>query len=51
MKAAEEWGRRNGAVVAVTDTNLSSLLSVPFYEDRMGYRRQALVLRKTLERG
>jgi GNAT superfamily N-acetyltransferase len=51
MKAAEEWGRRNGAVVAVTDTNLSSPLSVPFYEDRMGYRRQALVLRKTLEHG
>ncbi|GLY83965.1 GNAT family N-acetyltransferase [Actinoallomurus iriomotensis] len=51
MEAAEEWGRAGGAVVAVTDTNLSSPLSVPFYEERMGYRRQAVLLRKTLERG
>jgi GNAT superfamily N-acetyltransferase len=46
MEAAEEWGRAKGAVVAVTDTNLSSPLSVPFYEERMGYSRQAVVLRK-----
>jgi GNAT superfamily N-acetyltransferase len=51
MKAAEEWGRRQGAVVAVTDTNLSSPRSVPFYEERMGYRRQAVVLRKALDPG
>lgn len=48
MEAAEEWGRAEGAVVAVTDTNLSSPLSVPFYVERMGYRRQAVLLRKTL---
>lgn len=48
MKAAEDWGRRNGAVVAVTDTNLHSPLSVPFYEDRMNYLRQAVILRKPL---
>jgi GNAT superfamily N-acetyltransferase len=48
MKAAEEWGRRKGAVVAVTDTNLRSPLSVPFYEHRMGYLRQAVILRKPL---
>jgi GNAT superfamily N-acetyltransferase len=51
MEAAEEWGRAKGAVVAVTDTNLSSPLSVPFYERRMGYERQAIVLRKALESG
>jgi GNAT superfamily N-acetyltransferase len=51
MEAAEEWGRARGAAVAVTDTNLSSPLSVPFYEERMGYRRQAALLRKPLERG
>ena len=51
MEAAEEWGRHRGAVVAVTDTNLSSPLSVPFYEERMGYRRQAVSLRKALEPG
>lgn len=48
MEAAEAWGKQKGAVVAVTDTNLSSPLSVPFYESRMGYRRQAVILRKPL---
>jgi GNAT superfamily N-acetyltransferase len=51
MEAAEEWGRSEGAVVAVTDTNLRSPLSVPFYTERMGYRRQAALLRKALEPG
>jgi GNAT superfamily N-acetyltransferase len=51
MEAAEEWGRSEGAVLAVTDTNLSSPLSVPFYVERMGYRRQAVLLRKALEPG
>ena len=51
MEAAEEWGRSRGAVVAVTDTNLSSPLSVPFYEQRMGFQRQAIVLRKPLGPG
>jgi GNAT superfamily N-acetyltransferase len=48
LTAAEEWGRKRGATVAVTDTNLHSPLSVPFYEDRMGYLRQAVLLRKAL---
>lgn len=48
MKAAEAWGRRKGATIAVTDTNLHSPLSVPFYEHRMGYHRQAVILRKPL---
>ena len=48
MDAAEEWGRRKGAVVAVTDTNLRSPISVPFYTARMGYERQAVILRKPL---
>lgn len=51
MRAAEEWGWRKGAVVAVTNTNLGSPLSVPFYEDRMGYLRQALIFRKALGGG
>lgn len=51
MEAAEEWGRSKGADVVVTDTNLSSPLSVPFYENRMGFTRQAVILRKALERG
>ena len=51
MEAAEEWGRSRGARVVVTDTNLSSPLSVPFYENRMGFTRQAVILRKALDRG
>jgi GNAT superfamily N-acetyltransferase len=51
MEAAEEWGRSRGATVALTDTNLSSPLSVPFYERRMGYERQAVALRKALGPG
>lgn len=51
MEAAEEWGRSKGAVVAVTDTNLGSPLSIPFYEERMGYHRQAVLLRKVLKPG
>lgn len=51
MEAAEEWGRSKGADVVVTDTNLSSPLSVPFYEDRMGFTRQAVILRRVLGRG
>lgn len=49
MNAAESWGRDKGATVALTDTNLRSDLSVPFYEQRMGYLRQAIILRKSLE--
>lgn len=49
MDAAEDWGRSNGATVALTDTNLHGGLSVPFYEQRMGYLRQALIFRKPLE--
>jgi GNAT superfamily N-acetyltransferase len=48
MSAAEDWGRGEGATVALTDTNLRSELSVPFYEDRMGYQRKAVILRKPL---
>lgn len=51
MEAAEDWGRSEGADVAVTDTNLNSPLSVPFYEKRMGYTRQAVILRKALRDG
>jgi GNAT superfamily N-acetyltransferase len=49
MEAAEERGRSQGAMVALTDTNIRSHLSLPFYEDRMGYERRAAILRKTLQ--
>ena len=45
---AEEWGRRAGATVAETTTFQSSPLSVPFWEDRMGYEELATSLEKRL---
>lgn len=48
MQAAEERGRGQGAVVALLDTNIRSYMSLPFYEDRMGYQRRAAILRKHL---
>ena len=48
VEAAEEWGRSKGAVVAVCDTYIDSPLSVPFWEDRLGYARRAIVFRKRL---
>jgi GNAT superfamily N-acetyltransferase len=48
MNAAEEWGRARGAVIALLDTYSGSPVSVPFYEQRMGYKCRALHFRKTL---
>ena len=48
MMAIEESGRAHGATVAMLDTNLLSDLSVPFYENRMAYRRRAVIFRKAL---
>ena len=48
VEAAEEWGRQQGAKVAVCDTYIDSPMSVPFWEKRMGYTRRAIVLRKVL---
>lgn len=50
MTAAEECARGNDAVLISLDTYLHSPLSVPFYEQRMGYRRQAIAFRKELVR-
>jgi GNAT superfamily N-acetyltransferase len=48
VEAAEEWGRAKGATVSICDTYAASPLSVPFWEQRMGYARQAIVFRKPL---
>jgi len=48
MAAVERWGREHGAVLVALDTNLRSKLSVPFYEDRLGYVRHAVIFRKYL---
>ncbi|HLQ56542.1 MAG TPA: GNAT family N-acetyltransferase [Streptosporangiaceae bacterium] len=48
MKAVERWGREHGAALVALDTNIRSPLSVPFYEDRMGYLRHGVIFRKNL---
>jgi GNAT superfamily N-acetyltransferase len=48
MNAAETWGRERGATRAVVISYAHSPSSVPFYEDRMGYRRNTIGFLKHL---
>jgi len=48
MHLAEEWGRERGAESVLLDTYVGSDVSVPFYEQRMGYGRRALRFKKRL---
>jgi GNAT superfamily N-acetyltransferase len=48
LEAAEAWGRDRGAQVARLDTYAHSPVSVPFYEDRMGYQRRSIIFQKQL---
>lgn len=48
LRAAEDWGRSLGAVTARLSTWAGSPVSVPFYEDGMGYRRRQIVYIKDL---
>jgi GNAT superfamily N-acetyltransferase len=50
MDAAEVWGRERGATVALLDTYADSPLSVPFYEEHLGYARRSVRFRKALSR-
>ena len=49
MQAVEEWGRDRGAVRSVLTTYHASPLSVPFYEQGMGYERRSIVFEKRLD--
>jgi GNAT superfamily N-acetyltransferase len=49
VEAAEDWGRANGAVASICDTFIESLLSVPFWEERMGYTGRSIIFRKPLD--
>ncbi len=42
MKAAEEWGRTQGASAVFLSTYYDSPSSVPFYEQRMRYERASI---------
>jgi GNAT superfamily N-acetyltransferase len=48
LTAAETWGRDRGAEVVRLDTYAGSPVSVPFYEQRMGYQRRSIVFQKPL---
>ena len=48
VAAAEEWGRERGATVALTVTYAASPLSIPFWQERMGYRTRSVNLVKPL---
>jgi ribosomal protein S18 acetylase RimI-like enzyme len=49
VHAAEEWGRRAGAEIAETTAFHGSALSLPFWEERMGYEERSVNLRKRLQ--
>jgi len=48
MAALEEWGRDRGATVALLDTYPESALSLPFFQERMGYGRRSIRLWRRL---
>jgi GNAT superfamily N-acetyltransferase len=48
LKVAESWGRDRGAHVARLGAYAHSPVSVPFYENRMGYERRAIIFQKNL---
>jgi GNAT superfamily N-acetyltransferase len=48
VDAAEAWGRERGATVALTSTFAASPLSIPFWQERMGYRTRSVNLVKPL---
>ena len=48
MAALEDWGRERGATIALLDTYPESAPSLPFFQERMGYRRRSVRLIKPL---
>lgn len=48
MQAAEEWGRERGAEVVILETETNNPMSVPFYEQRMGFTAEAFIFRKEI---
>jgi GNAT superfamily N-acetyltransferase len=49
VEAAERWGRGAGATIAETTAFRGSALSIPFWEDRMGYDEQPMSFEKRLD--
>ena len=49
VEAVEAWARKKGARVISAETYLESPVSIPFWEQRMGYRRRSVKLTKRLQ--
>jgi GNAT superfamily N-acetyltransferase len=49
VEAVEAWGRERGATLAATDTYVDSPLSIPFWQERMGYRPRSVVMWRRLD--
>jgi GNAT superfamily N-acetyltransferase len=49
VQAAESWGRGVGATISETTAFRGSALSIPFWEDRMGYEELPMTLVKRLD--
>lgn len=49
VEAVEAWAREQGAHVVSAGTYLESPVAIPFWEQRMGYRRRSVILAKHLE--
>lgn len=49
VEAVEAWARENGAHAISAETYLASPVSIPFWEQRMGYRRRSVKLTKRLQ--
>lgn len=49
MRAVEQWGRSQGAHVIILETETNNPMSVPFYEQRMGFSAQAVIFRKEID--
>jgi GNAT superfamily N-acetyltransferase len=49
VEAVEEWAREQGARAISAETHLESPVSIPFWEQRMGYRRRSVKLTKRLQ--
>src|SRR6266540_6011441 len=49
VEAVEAWAREHGARAIGAETYLDSPASIPFWEQRMGYRRRSVKLTKRLD--
>jgi GNAT superfamily N-acetyltransferase len=48
VEHSETWGRERGATIALCDTWPESPVSMPFWQQRMGYQSRSVRLRKRL---